>query len=1019
LCVALWASCLPAVAGAVVEMPAQMPHEPRYVFEPIGDDAGLAQRASSSIIQDSLGFVWIGTMDGLYRCDGFDVQFFGPERGMPHARIVQVVETPGGTVLASTIDGIFRFDGVGFVPLKLPDGASLAPAGADVRQSIAVDAGNRLYVATAMGIVTIDLRDPRNPLRLPSPDGAPEGPVVALSIDLDGQLWFVSDHQVGTISPETGGIELVPLDSAAQQDVPIAVLRDGAGTVWLRLLNRVLRMDPGETAFVEDGGGIAESGPGGIPTLDREGRLLVPSTVGLYLHGEDHWRLVSASNGLRSNGVTYAFEDREGTLWIGLYGVGVQLWRGRAEWAAWTAAEGLPDSSVWGSYRDDRGRLWVATNDGIGVWQPERGAWKTIRHEDGLVAHRVWKFARGPGGWVWSISRRAGLNRFHPDRLTPETIIIPEHLTDGAPLELSEAPDGSLWVGLANQMVRIGMRDGEMVFEPRPYPPGSTSRIEEISFAQDGTVWIAGTEGLDHHDGERWRHFGVDDGLRVEGVRCVVAVDADEAWIGYRETTGVSHVKRTDRGVTLRHFDRSNGLADDRVWMVDRDRQGQIWVGGSEGVSVIAPDGTITVHDRGDGLIWPDIGQGGFSAEEDGTVLLGTSMGLAYFKPSTESRLSSPPPVVITSAVLGDVESVNQPPRVVPFGHNTFEATFAGLTYRNPARVVFKCQLVGWDDKPRIIQQRHVRYAALPPGPYTLEVWCRSARGIWSDAPATFSFEIDSPWWQRWWARLGGAGLLVALGLTLSLWRIRRLYADRRRLEQAVSERNAELAKANDELRELTYTDALTKVRNRRYFSTVIGSDVALTIRKHDPRNPDAPAQNRDLLFMLIDFDHFKGINDNYGHLVGDQVLAVSSQRVVSAMRESDLVVRWGGEEFLVVCRDSERGDAPTIAARILEAVGGSAMTVSDGLELRITCSVGWAALPAYLEAPTALHFDQVLALADKALYAAKGDGRNQAVGVSMAGPAPEDPGDLSWLEVPLEELEGDRVTLIRIRGPE
>lgn len=194
-----------------------------------------------------------------------------------------------------------------------------------------------------------------------------------------------------------------------------------------------------------------------------------------------------------------------------------------------------------------------------------------------------------------------------------------------------------------------------------------------------------------------------------------------------------------------------------------------------------------------------------------------------------------------------------------------------------------------------------------------------------------------------------------------------------------------ELANANLELLDASLTDMLTGVRNRRYFTNSIEADVRQALRSFD--DPSTDLRNRDLVFYLIDIDHFKKVNDQFGHKIGDQVLAEVARRINSAARLSDAVIRWGGEEFLLLSRYTDRKEAHVLANRILDAVGSRPYRVEvSNADLRITCSVGWAVFP-WTEIETNLvSHDQVLVLADFALYQAKGTGRNRAVGLLPAG---------------------------------
>jgi diguanylate cyclase (GGDEF)-like protein len=196
----------------------------------------------------------------------------------------------------------------------------------------------------------------------------------------------------------------------------------------------------------------------------------------------------------------------------------------------------------------------------------------------------------------------------------------------------------------------------------------------------------------------------------------------------------------------------------------------------------------------------------------------------------------------------------------------------------------------------------------------------------------------------------------------------------------------AELANANRELLDAALTDALTGARNRRFFSTTIETDVQQVLRSF-ASNPAADVRNRDLVFYLIDIDHFKSVNDRFGHQIGDRILVEVARRINSAARLSDAVIRWGGEEFLLLSRYTDRKDAHILATRLLDSVGSRPYQIEGtNVGLRVFCSVGWAAFPWTEKEPKLVSHEKVLVLADYALYQAKGSGRNRAVGLLPAG---------------------------------
>jgi diguanylate cyclase (GGDEF)-like protein len=194
---------------------------------------------------------------------------------------------------------------------------------------------------------------------------------------------------------------------------------------------------------------------------------------------------------------------------------------------------------------------------------------------------------------------------------------------------------------------------------------------------------------------------------------------------------------------------------------------------------------------------------------------------------------------------------------------------------------------------------------------------------------------------------------------------------------------NRELERTNVVLQEASLTDPLTGLRNRRYFSATIEGDVGQALRSHtDKHDP----HTRDLVFYLVDADNFKEVNDQYGHDVGDKVLVEMAQRLSSSIRHSDVLVRWGGEEFLIVSRYTDRTEAELLAQRVLTAVADTPFPVgASGETIHRTCSLGWAAFPWFVDNPRAVDYEEVLTLADRGLHRAKESGKNRAVGMLPA----------------------------------
>ncbi len=191
-----------------------------------------------------------------------------------------------------------------------------------------------------------------------------------------------------------------------------------------------------------------------------------------------------------------------------------------------------------------------------------------------------------------------------------------------------------------------------------------------------------------------------------------------------------------------------------------------------------------------------------------------------------------------------------------------------------------------------------------------------------------------------------------------------------------------QLARAYQDLREDSLTDLLTGARNRRFFANTIEADTKQAIRAYSAPGIAPSKRNQDLIFYLIDADSFKEVNDRYGHDAGDELLLQMARRISSAIRYSDILIRWGGDEFLVLSRYTDRDDCVSLSARVLSTVGDHPFQLDSGVTIHSTCSIGWAVFPWFVRQPEAISYEDVLRLADAALYEAKKTGRNRGVGM-------------------------------------
>ena len=996
--------------------PKEPPFLGRFTFHTYGEEEGLSDPSVECVIQDHVGFLWAGTDDGLFRFDGRRFVKFTAEQGLPRSVIYQIYETPDGVLYVGTGSGLARSSGQKFTALGTK--AGLGPF-AISHQGIAADANGTVYVGTDHGLF-VGKGDHFEPDK--ESNAGSEATVTGIHVDRSGVLYFARAgllfRKESGRTVEFGRPRGLPTDETIDD-----VQTDGAGQLWVRTVKRLFVLRRGAQRFERDDEGLPESSESGRLSFDDRGQLLVPTVHGVAFKQGGSWRLIGRREGLPADTALTALVDREGRLWVGLLGGGLTQRLGHGEFTNWAATDGLSHEVCWSitsqKTRPGPAAIWVGTEQGLSRIDLQTGSVRTFNEKDGLGGNTVNALAAGEDGSVWAGSWPGGVTRLMPDgkmRRYDAEDAPPDQFRVGA---IHIRGNGEIWVGAVNGLYRLEAGSTSNRFERVTLGKDKPDGVRGFAEDSSGTLFAVSKQGILRLTGEAPRKFTRLDGLRQDFVSSIAFASDGSLVVAYREPIGAAKVILQGDKLTVRPISTSTGLVSNKVVLVGRDATGALWFGSGSGADVFGPDWSrMARYGKSDGMISEDLDQNAFFAEPDGTVWLGSSRGLIRFQAGSTPSAQPPPPVVIMDVREGDRYLDPDRPAVLDTKEGNLSVSWSGLTFVEPHKVRYRYRMVGLVDSWTETDLTEAAFQALPSGKYRFEVVCVSAAGKTSRQPAVFALEVKAVWWEMWWARL--LWLLPAAGALAVVvrWRTRHLEAERRRLEDAVAARNAELAAANLELREASFTDALTGARNRRFFSTVIEDDVNRTLRVHS-----TPAQNRprncDLIFYIVDIDHFKEINDEYGHDRGDGVLAEVARRLTQVVRDSDRLIRWGGEEFLLISRDGDRTRGDVLAGRVMASVGSEPFDLGGGHKVRRTCSVGWAPFPWFPDSARTFAFTEVLKLADRAMYLAKQSGRNRSVGVVPCGSyAQIGSRNGEWWEKPLTECEGKAVTLVRSGGP-
>lgn len=762
----------------------------RYSFKYYAHADGLGDMEVHSLVQDRTGFIWIGTASGLYRYDGRHFRGYSQAQGLPDGSIEALHETADGTLLVGTQKGIARREGDKFELVPILGGTSIS-----TRSSIDSDRNGRLYVATDRGLFIGQTSVPGYAFRkYPNPPQA--GGVEAYGIDIDSQglVWFGCGRALCTFSNDA-----ITTVAGPKEGVPAepwqAVLGDREGNLWIRSATQVRIRRAGSSAFTGSvvTPRIAMSDSKVSLHLDPQGRVIVPTELGLLRSRGKTWERIAVERGLPTNSACCVLVDREGSVWVGLAGAGLARWIGYNQWESWTSAQELIGSNVQAIYRDVAGTLWVGTDEGLHHQKPDSGGWEHWTKKEGLGGLRVRAIASTSDGILWIGSAPGGLTRIDPRTgATHNYQLGPDEGADRI-IQLMADKENTLWIVTKGGMFRSAdpLHSRFERFTPEISPPDE--HIERVMVDARGRYWFAGSQGLLKLENGRWTRYTTKDGLSNDVVEFIAPETEGAIWIGYGNPQGVTRLTFSNGRTSVQHFTQGAGLKFNELSSIVVDVKGFTWVSGTEGVD--GYDGKVWRHyGQAQGLVWDDCASHALYADQDGSLWIGTSRGLSHFTPESTQAANLSPTVLLTSIRFGNERVDAQNGSIgVPYKDRSFQAEFAALTYLNEADVRFRYRMSGLEENWIETADRAIRYPALPSGAYRFDVVARSAAGVWSDKPASVSFRILAPWWATWWAITLQVLLAALVVAGVWRWRVYRLLQTKQRLEIAVNQRTHEL----------------------------------------------------------------------------------------------------------------------------------------------------------------------------------------------------------------------------------
>ncbi|MFA9402595.1 MAG: two-component regulator propeller domain-containing protein [Anaerolineales bacterium] len=856
-------------------------------FETLTIEDGLSQNAVLSIAQDSQGFLWLGTEDGLNKYDGYGFTVYKHDPDDPGSVVDNFISElyvdREGELWIGTRSGLDRFDREtgSFIHYPGEDHPEIYLDGAWVI-SLFEDEDGSLWIGTqAEGLFALDI-DRREFTRFVDDSGDaslfPEYAARVIFEDSRGNIWIGTHDGLDLFDRPNGTISHIAdrftSDMSFLKDVS-ALEEDRHGNLWIGTEeNGLARFNP-KTGSIA----LLQHHPDNPHSLshdrvrsifeDSEGNVWVGTQNGLNLLASGltnkPYKNLSFQRfyndpfdqfSLGSSAVWSILEDQSGILWFGTWGGGLSKYNRATDrfklYQHYPSKPGsISDNMIWSILEDSTDRLWIGTlNGGLNMLDRTTDEMVHFRYDDfdqrSILSDDVRTLLEDPNGAIW-IGSAGGLDQFQADSNTFKHFTYDpddaNSLSGDRVNVLKLQSEGGIWVGTRYDGLNLfNPETGAFIrYQHDPDDPSSLSDDRIWALYEDSreALWIGTLDGINvlqpgADEFMRYQHDPDDpDSLSSNSIFAFYEDSDGSMWVG---TWGGGLDRFDPDSGVFEHFTENDGLPNDTIYGIEVDDDGYLWMSTNRGLSKFDPrTAQFQNYDMRDGLQDNEFNVGAHFRSERGELFFGGIRGFNAFFPGEVRENPHIPPIVITNFY-----KFNEPVRQdlspddlieLTYQDNFIAFEFSALDYYAPENNQYAYMLDGFDeDWVQAGSRRYVSYTNLEGGDYVFKVRGSNSDGAWNEEGATVNIRVEPPLWETPLFQWTAVILLVAVLFTGYRYWIRRVEARSKELEQVVRQRTHEIEARRAELDALYRADGelIQQLEVEQLFQVIV--DIAVEI---------------------------------------------------------------------------------------------------------------------------------------------------------------------------------------------
>lgn len=745
----------------------------RYNFRNYGLREGLPQSVVYAIMEDHKGYLWFGTQSGVCRFDGNTFENFSTENGLPDNFVKAIFQDKDKKIWFGTVNGLACLDGRIFKVYTTKQGLPNNHI-----TSIFTDKKDRMWVTSAGGIAVFDGHQFKS---YTTEQGLPSNIVLCGMTDLQGQLWFGTKN--GGVARFNGKeFQVFTTTEGLPSNSVLSCYQDRKGNIWLGTF-----------------GGIAKYNGGGFQVFTTNDRL-ADNIVGVI--GEDNHALwfgtkngisrldvnefqtFRTEHGLPVNTIFSMKQDKYGDIWFGTRGGGVSKLvlgnsqTGESRFQLFRKEHGLIDNVVRSLAEDRYGNIWFTTEGGLSrmSFDKKNTIFENFTTENGLNNNFLLSVLADSQG-VWFSSQKGISYAAYGAKTAFRHFTTADGVPDVSIRTMVFSSKNTLWLGTSDGLVRLTLSADRKKIQTKRIYTGENglpvNYIGSLLYDTKGRLW-AGTDGgglcrflLKNDTIDQIQVYDKKTGLVDNTVFAITEDEQGKIWLA----TGGGVVKlnpETTRPAKAVEaiYGTKQGLQSQSTWLIAVSNDGSIWVGHEKGIECLDPEtGIFRYYGYLEGFTPIETNQSAVCRDSKGNLWFGTMDGIMKYNPMEDIANQTFTKVHITDIKLFNKKTIwenwadsldnyfHLPLGLkLPYNQNYITFEFVGIHFNIPEKVKYQYKLQGFDKEwSPITKNKYATYSNLPIGKYSFLVKAANSDNIWTKEPTSFSFEVTSPFWHKWW----------------------------------------------------------------------------------------------------------------------------------------------------------------------------------------------------------------------------------------------------------------------------